>query len=145
MIKQSEPKTPATTNTPAKSLLATIGATFTAYILLVVCFALLALVYTYTAMPDKWLEPAIDILCAVALFVSGFVASRKVCVMGYLHGAIAGLWFTLIRILVSVAVFDGYVGSESIVKVILTSVVIAALGGIFGVNFGKTNKKRNNR
>ena len=145
MIKQTEPKTSHLSFSLPKSLAATLGATFRAYILLVVCFALLALAYTYTTMPDKWLDPGIDILSTIALFVSGFVASRKISVMGYLHGAVAGLWFTLIRLIVSLAVFDGYVGSDSIAKVVLSGIVIAALGGIAGVNFGKTDKKRKKR
>lgn len=145
MIKQSETKSSPLPH-PAKSLAATLKATLGAYILLVVCFAVFALAYTYTGMPDKWLDPGIDIICALALFVSGFTASKAVSFMGYLHGALAGLWFSLIRILVSIAVFDGYVGSESIAKVILSGVIIAALGGIAGINFGKSNgKKRKKR
>lgn len=142
MIKQSEKQVTSSVNSPIKSIVSALKATFASYILLIICFLVLALVYTYTPMPHKYLTPGINIICTIALFFAGFLSSRKTGVMGYLHGAIAGFMFTSVRILLSLAVFDGYVYSDSVAKIMLWGVLISALGGIFGVNFGKNTKRK---
>ncbi len=104
------------------------------YIFLVLAFAALALVYTYTDMSDKFLTPAVYIISAISLFGAGFVSSAKAKVHGWLHGALAGVMYALARLGLGVAVFKSYVPSAGILETLLVSVVLAVLGGIFGVN-----------
>ena len=142
MIKQSENKLTISTIAPARSIVSIVKASVKAYIFLIICFGVLAAVYTYSNMPNSYLAPAINAISVLSLVLAGFEASRKVRVMGYLHGALAGLFFTWVRILAGLAVFKSYVPSEGIGKTFITGILIAAVGGILGVNFGKNNKRK---
>ncbi len=141
MIKQSESKVSINTAAPIRSIVAILKATLKAYIFLIICFALLAVVYTYSKMPSSYLTPAINIISALSLILAGFDSSRKVRVMGYLHGAGAGFLCSLIRIIIGLLVFGSYVPTDGIGKSLILGTLISAVGGIAGVNFGK-NKKR---
>ena len=142
MIKQSENKLTMSTASPVKSIVAVLKATVEAHIFLIICFAVLALIYTYSNMPDAYLTPCVYTITAVSLILAGFEAARKAQVMGYLHGALAGFVCVLARILVSVAVFKSYVPSGSIGGALLLGIVISAAGGIAGVNSGKKRKRK---
>ena len=142
MIKQTETKLMAPTLAPARSIFAILKATLVAHIFLVICFAVLALVYTYTRMPGSYLTPCVYAVSATSLLIAGFVAARKVKSMGYLHGAATGLICSIIRILSGYAVFKSYVPSDSIAKTIISAVVISAVGGIAGVNSAKRIKRK---
>ena len=142
MIKQSETKLTAQALSPARSILAILKATVGAHIFLIICFATLALVYTYTNMPNAYLDPCVYAISAISLVFAGFMAARKIKTMGYLHGAAAGLMCSIIRILAGYASFKSYVPSDSIAKTIISAVVISAVGGIAGVNSAKNHKQK---
>ncbi len=142
MIKQSENKAAISVAAPMRSIKAIAGAAIKAYIFLVICFAVLAVVYTYSKMPNRYLTPSINAISAMSLLMAGFEASRKAKVMGYLHGAAAGFVCSLVRILAGLMIFKSYVPTDSVGKVMLLGILISAAGGIAGVNFGKNNTKR---
>ena len=112
-----------------------------AYIFLVIAFLVLSLVYTYTPMPDKYLSPAVSILGFVGIFVAGFVAAAKAGNRGWLHGAVTGILFALVRIAAGYAVFGHYVPSRGIFVPLLITTFLAIIGGIVGVNKKSTKKK----
>ena len=142
MIKQSETTLTTSQGTLTRSIFAILKATISAHIFLVICFALLALVYTYTKMPNSYLTPCVYGISAMSLIIAGFMAARRVKSMGYLHGALTGLICSIIRILLGYAVFKSYVPTDGIAKTIISAVVISAIGGIAGVNSaGKTKRK----
>ncbi len=124
------------------SMISVTKAVIVSYIFLIAAFAVLALVYTYTSMPQAYLEPAVDAISAVSLVGAGFLASRSIRSFGWLHGALAGIISTLIRLLLSLAVFDGYVPTESPVMLMAIGVICSALGGIMGVNLFRGGNKR---
>lgn len=142
MIKQSETKLTTQAAFPVRSISAVLKATLTAHIFLIISFALLALVYTYTKMPNGFLDPCVYAISAMSLLIAGFMAARKIKTMGYLHGAAAGLVCSIIRILAGFAVFKSYVPSQGIAKTIISAVVISAVGGIAGVNSAKNRKRK---
>ncbi len=123
------------------SIKSVITGVIIAYIFLVPAFIILALVYTYTPMPDSYLKPAVTVISILSIFLSGFTASAKVKSKGWLHGTASGLIYGLIRIGAGLMVFGKYVPSASIAKTLLVTIAIAALGGIAGVNI-KSQKKR---
>ena len=141
MIKQSETKLTVAAITPVRSITAVVKATVAAHIFLIICFALLALVYTYSGMPNAYLTPCVHAISVISLLLAGFIAAKKVKFMGYIHGGAAGLVCAVVRILAGYIVFKSYVPSDSIAKTVITAIVISAVGGVAGVNFAK-NKKR---
>ena len=134
MIKQTENRANISVIAPARSLLAVAKGTIEAYIFLIVCFFALAIIYTYTKMPDSWLNPTIKAISALSLLLAGFESSRRVKRMGYLHGALSGLVCSLVRIFLGIAIYKSYVPTDSPLKTILTAVLISTLGGIAGIN-----------
>ncbi len=145
MIKHSEGQVSEYAFAPVKGLLSAVKGTVAAYIFLIVCFCILALIYTYTPMPDKYAEPAVNAISLISLLVAGFVASRNADMMGWLHGAFAGLMHAVIRMIIGLIVFKSYVPSDGVGKIILIAILTAAIGGIVGINFGKNKRRRAKR
>jgi len=145
MIKHSEGQVSEYAFAPVKSLIGAVKGTVTAYIFLVICFCILALVYTYTPMPDKYVETAVNGISVVSLLVAGFVSSRSADMLGWLHGALAGFMHSVIRILLGLMVFKSYVPSDGVVKLLLIAILTAAIGGIAGINFGKNKRRRSKK
>ena len=108
--------------------------TLAAYVLLIICFALLAAVYTYTPIPDSYIKPAVNILTIASLVFGGCVSGKNVFGFGWLHGAATGFVYTIIRIALGYAVFGSYVPSSGIMPIIAVGVLAATVGGILGIN-----------
>lgn len=143
MIKSGERSLETSGVSYTASIISIAKAVAISYIFLIAAFAVLALVYTYTSMPQGYLEPAVDALSAMSLVGAGFLASRSIRSFGWLHGALAGIISTSVRLLMSLAVFDGYVPTESPIMLMAIGVICSALGGILGVNlFNGRNKRR---
>ena len=127
----------------SKSAKAVVQGVVTSYVFLVAAFVVLAGMYTYTAMPDKYLSPAVNILSAISIFTSGYIAAGKMRSHGWLHGAMAGLVFALVRIAAGLAIFKSYVPTTDIWVFPLLSVIISIAGGICAVNMHiKTPKQK---
>ena len=120
---------------------AALKGVISAYIFLVIAFLVLSLVYTYTPMPDKYLEPAVTIVGCIGVFIAGFVAAAKAGTRGWLHGALTGILFALVRIAMGYAVFGHYVPSQGIFVNLLVTTLLSVVGGIAGVNKKSKAKK----
>jgi len=129
------------------SLRSVVKGTAFAYILLVISFVVLALLYTYTDMPDKSLVSAVGIISKISIFFAGFFASAMAKNRGWLHGVLAGLLYATLQTVAGYAIFKSYVPSDSILKTFALSALVATVGGIFGVNMkNKVRiKKQKNR
>ncbi len=121
----------------AGSLISVIKGTLAAYIFLVVSFGILAVVYTYTSMPDSVTDPAINVLTIVSLVLGGAFSSKTAWGFGWLHGALTGLMYTVIRIIIGYAVFKNYVPDSGMLSLFAVGMLSAAIGGIIGINFKK--------
>lgn len=138
-IRQSSETVPSVGN----SLKAVVQGVIFALVILVGAFAILALVYTYTPMPDRFLSPAVNVIGITDLLISGIITSLKAGNRGWLHGAFAGLLYALVRYGAGLAVFKCYVPSEGILQTFLFSALLGAIGGIAGINIaGKSLRKK---
>jgi len=148
MIKHSEKSIEPRQFSVARSAVAILKAVLSSYIFLIVAFTVLALVYTYSNMSEGMLKNVTNALSVISLVIAGFLSSRTISSFGWLHGALAGLISTLIRILMGLVVFKSYVHSDGVFKVLLIGILCAMVGGVLGVNLGKdkprtsTKKKR---
>ena len=127
---------------PFYSIKSVVTGVILSYIFLVTVFVVMALVYTYTPMPDSYLKPAVTIVGIMSIFLSGFISSGKAMSKGWLHGSLSGLLHALVRIIAGMMTFGKYVPSASIVQTLAVTVAIAALGGIAGVNVSANRRKR---
>ncbi len=118
-------------------LLSALKGTAGAYIFLIITFGILSVVYTYTSLPDSLVGTIVSVLTALSLVFGGLISSKNVNSFGWMHGALAGMFYTIIRIATGFAVFKSYVPDSSIVSMFLTGILLSALGGIIGINLSK--------
>ena len=147
MIRQTDTTADSCGIRPLRSAVCVLKAVVVSYIFLIISFAVLAAVYTYTSMPQGYLKTSVDVLALTALVLAGVLSSKNIRVFGWLHGAGAGLLSSLIRIFLGIMVFGSYVPTESPWKLVVTGIICSMLGGILGVNLSpkKTAKKRKKR
>ncbi len=137
MIKYESRDLPAESSGIIRSLAAMLKGTLAAYIFLIVSFGIMAVVYTYTSMPDAVTEPAINVLTIVSLVLGGVFSSKSASCFGWLHGAITGFVYTVIRIIIGYAVFKNYVPDSGMLALFAVGILSSAVGGIIGINFKK--------
>ena len=116
---------------------AVVKGTVGAYIFLVIAFGILSAVYTYTSLADSLIGPIVTAITAISLVFGGIMSSKNAHGFGWLHGSLAGIVYTLIRVLSGFAVFKSYVPDTSVGMMFLTSALLAAFGGIIGINTKK--------
>lgn len=114
-----------------------------ATVIALICLIVAAIMFTYTNISMSFVKIISNVIFYAGVFVGGVIASFKKKSCGWLHGAIAGLIYTLliwvIRILSDVS---GVQIQLPFVKIIF-GIVLGALGGIVGVNIKtKSNKRR---
>ena len=145
MIRQTDTVTEIGGFSPLRSIVCVLRAVVISYIFLIAAFAVLALIYTYTSMPQGYLRPAVDIISAISLVTAGVLSSRRIRAFGWLHGASAGLIATLLRIFAGILIFGSYVPTEGIGKLLATGIVCSMIGGILGVNLSPAKRSRNKK
>jgi len=138
MIKREYAELPASRINLLKSTVSVLKGTLFGYIFLVVCFALLAVVYTYTPLPAGLLSPFTKVITALSIIVCALLSTISIKGFGWLHGAMAGLLYTLIRF-IAIAVSSGdFKSGKEILAMLLAGFILGAAGGIIGINFKKS-------
>ena len=118
-------------------LLSALKGTVWAYIFLIITFGILSAVYTYTSLPDSLVGTIVSVLTAMSLVFGGLFSSRNAHSFGWMHGALTGFFYTVIRIASGFAVFKSYVPDSSVASMFLLGILLSALGGIIGINLSK--------
>lgn len=120
-----------------KSLISVAKGTLFGYIFLVAAFLVLAAVYTYTAFPAGLISPFTQGIAALSMIFCGVLSARNIQGFGWLHGAAAGLVYSLIRITVSSLVLGAFSLDKNTLSMLVLGLVLGAAGGIIGINFKK--------
>ena len=115
-------------------------------VVLAIVFTIIALLLltAYIAYGDISEESAV--LCVktatfVSMFSAGFMTARKRRKTGLLSGLVSGGIYVLIMLMAGLLVVDGFSVNGETLLMYLISVLSSSIGGIFGVNFKKKNKK----
>ena len=120
-----------------KSITAVTKGTAGGYVLLIICFAVLALVYTYTSFPAGMLKPFVTGITALSLIFCGILTARSIDFFGWLHGVFAGILYTVIRYIFGAVFLNGFGFNTATLSMFLLGIVLGAAGGILGINFKK--------
>ena len=142
MIKHEYAELPAVRLNVAKSMISVIKGTALGYIFLVIAFAILAVIYTYTAFPAGMLSPFTQGITALSIILCGILSARNVHGFGWLHGMAAGLVYSVIRLAVGALAVNGFRFDKNVLSMLLLGLLLGAAGGIIGINFKRTNGKR---
>ncbi len=108
-----------------------------------VCFLflfLMAAIMTSRDLPQGVLHPMVTVAGGAGAFVAGWVAARKQGKQGMAVGAACGGLMFLILLIAGLSAGGG-LSSLTAVK-LAVFVMLAALGGVVGVNRGKKRKMR---
>jgi len=117
-----------------KTVLKAIFFTIVALLLLTACMF-------YGNMSDKTAAVCVKAATFVSMFSAGFMTARKRRKSGIISGFISGSIYVLIMIIAAFLVLDTFSLNGETVIMYLISVLSSSIGGIFGVNFKKKNKK----
>lgn len=104
------------------------------YVILAILFFIIALAYTYTPFPSKFLTPCVSALTVLSLVLCGLFAARAIQYCGWLHGALAGFFYTAIRYIFSALFLNGFGFNTAVISMFLLGTFFGAVGGILGIN-----------
>lgn len=116
------------------SLTSVLRGTVSGCIFLVIAFAVLAVVYTYTPFPAGLIGPFTSALTALSLLVCGFVSVFGVSGLGWLHGAASGAVHSVLRIIIAALASKAFSPATAVLSVLALGVLLGAVGGIIGIN-----------
>ncbi|GAA3408270.1 hypothetical protein GCM10020370_43230 [Paenibacillus hodogayensis] len=97
---------------------------------------LVSLIVSATNMTEDSLTGATFLIHGIASLFGGFSSGRRSDNKGWYHGALLGLIYTAIVVLVGFLSFDAGLGKDTAVMLAI-SLPAAAVGGMVGVNTKK--------
>lgn len=111
---------------------AVLGGSIWALAVSVVVFGVVALLLTYTGVPER-VVPTLSLLTSlVTVFIGGFKAAIRAGVNGWLHGVLTSLVYYVVVVAVGVLAFDKSFGLVALWRY-LPLLLAGAFGGILGV------------
>lgn len=137
MIKHEYAEIPAARLNLLRSTVSVLKGTVFGYIFLVICFAVLAVVYTYTPFPAGLLAPFTKGITALSIIICAIISARNINGFGWLHGAAAGFAYTIIRLIAATVSTNGFSLDKTVPEMLLFGLILGAIGGIIGINFKK--------
>ncbi|PYI53315.1 TIGR04086 family membrane protein [Paenibacillus flagellatus] len=107
-----------------------------AFVWLCVGAVVTSLLLTMTDTSEESVTTATFVIHGIASLFGGFSSGKRAGSRGWYHGAILGILYTAIVVLVGFLGFDAGIGQDTAILLAL-SVPAGALGGMIGVNTKK--------
>ena len=142
MIKHEYAELPTAGFKIQKSVVSVLRGTVIGYIFLIICFAILAVIYTYTSFPAGMLGPFTQAITALSIIICGILSARNISGFGWLHGSMAGLVYSVIRFSAGAMTINGFGFDKNVFSMLLLGLILGAAGGIIGINFRGNITKR---
>ncbi|MGE5484446.1 MAG: TIGR04086 family membrane protein [Ignavibacteriales bacterium] len=95
----------------------------------------LTVVLLLTPMTEKALPPVVTVVGALSIFAGGFASGRKSGGLGWVHGGVAGVVYTVACYLLGLLVFPELMPVSLLARRLVLGFGIGLVGGIAGVNF----------
>ena len=105
-----------------------------AYIFVLFIFLIMALVITYTSIPEALIPMFASITMIVSASISGMYVGVKMKKKGWLNGAMEGLLYVFILIVMSWAFMKDFSMDRYALLKSLIGIVSGGIGGMIGVN-----------
>lgn len=109
------------------------GAIF-AVIFTLVCSAVYAFVIVMAPLSEKSAPLIARVVAMLAAFLGGMAAGRRSQQTGWLHGATVGLIYMVVVLLSGKVLSPGTVPALVTIQRVVVAMIVAAIGGIAGVN-----------
>jgi putative membrane protein (TIGR04086 family) len=106
------------------------------FVIVFIGAVLFSLILAFTGTREASLPTFVYAVNGLALFFGGFVSGKRGGEKGWYYGGMTGLFYYLFVLLLSFLGFDAKFGVSHLYSLLL-SFLIAAIGGIIGVNITK--------
>lgn len=114
-----------------KEVLIGVAASFLSTMIL---FLVFACILANTSISENVINPSIIVLSSISIFIGAGIASKKVQKKGIIVGALIGfIYISIMYILSGILSRNLELNWYSIIM-ILSSIIMGGIGGIFGVN-----------
>lgn len=104
-----------------------------AFLWLCVGAVLASLVVAMTNVAEELMATAAFVIHGFASLFGGFSSGKRADSKGWYHGALLGLLYTFVVVLIGFLSFDAGIGRDT-AAMLAISVPAGAIGGMFGVN-----------
>ena len=109
-----------------------LGILYTVIIVLVGSL-ILALLLEWTSLPESQVPMAMFLVNGIALLYGGFIAGRRSEARGWFSGAVSGLGYALVMLIIGFLAFDMNLSLEAILFLV-GAILLGTLGGALGIN-----------
>lgn len=110
-----------------------LSGTLIAYAITMILLFVFSVIVTYTNINEDFTIYIAKAITYIATFVSGFIAAGKIANKGWLSGAIAGLCYAVILVILSSIFGENTFGISDILR-FFGCIFTGILGGIIGIN-----------
>ncbi|WP_044479666.1 TIGR04086 family membrane protein [Paenibacillus antibioticophila] len=114
----------------------TLSGLWYAFFWMMIGALILSLLLHASLMEEEQLSLYTYIVHGIALLFGGLVSGKRSGKKGLYQGAITGLFYSILLLLISFLALDHSIGLANLV-LILPAILIASAGGVFGVNLRK--------
>ncbi|GIO44732.1 TIGR04086 family membrane protein [Paenibacillus apis] len=114
----------------------TLSGLWYAFFWMMIGALILSLLLHASLMEEDQLSLYTYIVHGIALLFGGLISGKRSGKKGLYQGAITGLFYSILLLLISFLALDHSIGLANLV-LILPAILIASAGGVFGVNLRK--------
>lgn len=114
----------------------TLSGLWYAFFWMMIGALILSLLLHASLMEEEQLSLYTYIVHGIALLFGGLISGKRSGKKGLYQGAITGLFYSILLLLISFLALDHSIGLANLV-LILPAILIASAGGVFGVNLRK--------
>lgn len=114
----------------------TLSGLWYAFFWMMIGALILSLLLHASLMEEDQLSLYTYIVHGIALLFGGLISGKRSGKKGLYQGAITGLFYSILLLLISFLALDHSIGLANLV-IILPAILIASAGGVFGVNLRK--------
>jgi putative membrane protein (TIGR04086 family) len=94
---------------------------------------ILALLLEWTTFSESQVPVVMYVINGIALLYGGFIAGRRSATRGWLSGALSGLGYALVMLIIGFLAFDMPMSTQA-AAFLAIAVLLSALGGVLGIN-----------
>ncbi|HHV72999.1 MAG TPA: TIGR04086 family membrane protein [Clostridia bacterium] len=103
------------------------------FILTIILYVISSIIVQYFGLPKTLIPSIAWWMVVIGICFGGMCASRIVGSKGWLHGALTGIFFIIVIIIVNFIFFRNFVVSSTLFKLVI-GIFAGMIGGIIGIN-----------
>lgn len=105
-----------------------------AYVLSLILFMVSGLVITYTSIGENVYPILTSIILIISIAYAAIFVAVKLGVRGWLHGAVVGIIYISLIVLLSKVFMDDYILDRYVLYRYIISIATGTVGGMIGIN-----------